>query len=179
MWSCFALILIFDVSHEWSHHVRGHISRRSRQGIWVEEIRVGSATGSMETQSLEADADGYAAYFGLAHLIDSAEGRNHVVGLLNLEHAPHTFQDQVLFSCFLAAFAGWVFVLPPPSLEKENLSGMSHPPQASRLYFLMQNAVMWCAQNRPVLAKWMTVDRFQRLMAAVANTLWGGERWDE
>jgi hypothetical protein len=174
----FRLILIFVVSHEWSHHVRGHVSRQSRQGIWVEEIRVGSATASMETQSLEADADGYAAYFGLAHLIDSAEGRIHVVRLLNVENAPRPFQDQVLFSCFLAAFAGFVFVLPTPSLEKENLSRLTHPPQAARLHFLMQHAVMWCTQNRPLLAMWMTVDRFQRLMAAVASGLWAGERWN-
>ncbi len=172
----FRLILTFVVSHEWAHHVRGHVSRQS---IWVEEIRVASARGSIEMQSLEADADGYSAYFGLAHLIDSAEGRLHVVGLLKLEHASRVVQDQVLFSCFLAALAGFVFVLPTPSLEKENLSGLSHPPQAARLHFLMQHAVMWCTQNRPLLGMWMTVDRFQMLVAAVANRLWGGERWDE
>jgi hypothetical protein len=156
----FRLTLNFVVSHEWAHHVRGHVARQSRQGIWVEEIRLRSATGSMETQSLEADADGYAAYFVLAHLIDNAEGRLHVVRLLNLENASRAFQDQILFSCFLAAFSGFVFVLPPTSLEKENLREMTHPPQAARHFFLMQHAAGWCAQNRPLLAMWMTAERF-------------------
>jgi hypothetical protein len=35
---------------------------------------------------------------------------------------------------------------------------------------------MWCSDNRPGLAAWMTVDRFQRLLAPVANTVWDDER---
>lgn len=175
----FRVILNFVVAHEWAHHVSGHVSRQSRQRIWVEEVRLGSAGGSMETQSLEADADGYAAYFGLAHLIDSPDGRPHAVELLKLEDVPLDVQEQILFSCFLAAFAGFVFALPAPSLDKDSLARLSHPPQAARLHVLMQHAVMWCTQNRRLLANWMTVDRFQMLMGTIANTLSGGERWTQ
>jgi hypothetical protein len=173
----FRAILNLIVSHEWAHHVRGHVSRQSRHGVWIEEVRVDTASGSMATQSLEADADGYAAYFGLAHLIDSTDGRPHAVRLLNLASVPTVTQDQVLFSCFLCAFAGFVFVLPaPPSLDAETMSRLSHPPQAARLHFLMQHAHTWCRQNRPLLFQWITVDRFQMLMATVANVMWGNER---
>lgn len=87
-------------------------------------------------------------------------------------------QDQILFSCFLAAFAGFVFLLPTPSLDKEGITGLSHPPQAARLHLLMQHAVTWCTQNRPALALWITVDRFQMLTGTIANYLWTAERWN-
>jgi len=175
----FRVILNFVIAHEWAHHVRGHVSRLSQPGIWVEEVRLGSSGGSIDIQSLEVDADGYAAYFGLAHLIDSTDGRPHAVELLNLASAPTVTQDEILFSCFLCAFAGFVFVLPTPSLDAETLPRLTHPPQAARLHVLMQHAHMWCRQNRPPLFQWMTVERFQVLMATVAGVMWSSERWNQ
>lgn len=97
----------------------------------------------------------------------------HAVGALKLENVSSVAQDQVLFSCFLTAFAGFAFVLPTPSPDKKSLTGLSHPPQAARLHVLMQHAIMWCTHNRPSLAMWMTIQRFQMLMGTIANTLWG------
>ena len=47
---------------------------------------------------------------------------------------------------------------------------------------LMKNALRWCAQNRPALAAWMTVDRFNPMMHIIVQATWGlkrGPSWVE
>jgi hypothetical protein len=38
----FRSILNFIVAHEWAHHVRGHLSRLSRPGVWIDEVHLSS-----------------------------------------------------------------------------------------------------------------------------------------
>src|SRR5262249_13853970 len=126
----FRVILNFVIAHEWAHHVRGHVSRLSKPGIWVDEVRLGSGGGSIHVQRVEGHAVGYDAYCGSPHLIASRDGRQHAVELLNLAIVPTAKQDEILFSCFLCAFAGFVFLLPTPLLDAATLSRLTHPPQA-------------------------------------------------
>jgi hypothetical protein len=89
-------------------------------------------------------------------------------------------QDQVLFSCFVAAIAAYLFVRPPDSLDNNNIYKLTHPPQAARMNCLMQQAISWCKQNRPAIVSWMTLERFQNLMEVVAESTWGsngGRNW--
>jgi hypothetical protein len=171
----FRIQLSFVITHEYTHHVHGHLSELA----FFDEIRSGNKTGSLEQQMMEVDADGYAAYHVLAHLMGS-EGRPHAVGLLNLDTEPTEIQDQVLFSCFVAAIAAYMFVRAPEVLDKSAIYKLTHPPQAARMNCLMQQAIGWCKQNRPSLAACMTLNRFQHLMEVVAEATWGingGRSW--
>lgn len=170
----FRIQLSFVISHEYTHHVHGHLS----EVTFFDEIRSTNKTGNLEQQMMEVDADGYAAYHVLAHLMGS-EGRPHALGLLSLDSEPADMQDQVLFSCFIAAIAAYLFVRPPEPLDN-NIYKLTHPPQAARMNCLMQQAISWCKQNRPALASWMTLERFQNLMEIVAEATWGtngGRNW--
>jgi hypothetical protein len=170
----FRIQLTFVISHEYTHHVHGHLS----QLTFFDEMR-SNKTGNLEQQMMEVDADGYAAYHVLAHLMES-EGRSRAMGLLRLDAEPANIQDQVLLSCFVAAIAAYLFVRPPESLDNNNIYKLTHPPQAARMNFLMQQAISWCKQNRPALVPWMTLERFQNLMEVVAESAWesnGGRNW--
>ena len=94
----FWMMLNFVVTHEYSHHVRGHIRRAEPNP--VEEIRGGSLNGGLQRQAREADADGYSAYFSLAYWFDSPDGRQLVVQLLQSEHLPSRCRTK---SCSVAS----------------------------------------------------------------------------
>jgi hypothetical protein len=79
--------LNFIVSHEYTHHVHGQLCL-SNQGL--------------EAQAFEMDADGYAVYHVLAHLI-SGPRREQAVQLLDCADSPNSIQDQRLFSSFVFA----------------------------------------------------------------------------
>lgn len=155
------------VSHEYTHHVHGHLSADGARSVEHQEIGDSGARGSLEEQIIEADADGYAVYHVLANLID-ASARS-AVDLLRLADEPAGRQDQVLFACFVIAVAAHLFLRPAPALDQVGIYKLSHPPQAARMNLIMHNAIAWCWQNRPQLATWMTVERFQLLMAAAAE----------
>jgi hypothetical protein len=175
----FRTLLKFVVAHEFTHHVHGHLSRRASDSLFSNEILVGSETGSLEHQTLESDADGYAAYHVLEDLI-AGEARESTLTLLKLEAEPTNVQDQVLFSCFVISVGAYLFVRPAPPLDKAVVYTLTHPPQAARMSCLMEQAIGWCKQNRPDLEAWMTLLRFQRLMNSVAQATWeihGGRDW--
>jgi Peptidase family M48 len=164
----FRIQLSFIITHEYTHHVHGHV----HDSVFWDEIRSVGHSGSLEQQMLEADADGYAAYHVLAHLL-TAEGRPHAIGLLHLESETSETQDRVLFLCFVAALAAYLLVRSPQEIDGETIYKLTHPPQAARMNLLMQRAISWCNQNRAALADWMTLERFQLLMEAVAEATWG------
>jgi hypothetical protein len=169
--------LNFVVTHEYTHHVHGHLSGSD----FVDEIGEGGEDGNLIQQILEVDADGYAAYHVLHHLT-GVEGRSHAVKLLKLAAEGADTQDQRLFSCFVAAVGAYLFSRPPAPLDKRDIYELTHPPQAARMDCLMQRSIAWCKQNRPELAVWMGPRKFQSLMGAVADATWGmngGRDWTE
>jgi hypothetical protein len=171
--------LYFVVSHEYTHHVHGHVIPRGPESLFPNEILDDGETGNFDQQIREADADGYAVYHLLANLLDLG-GREQAVSLLKLEVEPSEVQDEVLFSCFVVAVGAYLFVRPPQALDRANVYQLTHPPQAARMNCLMQQAINWCKHNRPNLEAWMTPDRFQKLMNVVAEATWGmngGKSW--
>lgn len=172
--------LNFVVSHEYTHHVHGHVSPRGSESF-SDEILDGRDGGNLEQQALEVDADGYAVYHVLADLIGGAR-RSQAVRLLQREAEPDSAQDEVLFSSFVVAVGAFLFVRRPVALDNAGVYRLTHPPQAARMNYVMHNAIGWCRQNRPGLEAWMTTDRFQRLMSSVAAATWGmngGSDWRE
>jgi hypothetical protein len=57
--------LMFVVSHEYTHHVHGHLSKASGTASASET----DEDGSLDEQVVEIDADGYAVFHVLTHLI--------------------------------------------------------------------------------------------------------------
>jgi hypothetical protein len=104
--------LAFVVSHEYTHHVHGHLPQSAPGPPFFNEILSSDDAGSLESQAFEIDADGYAVYHVLAHLIDGAR-RSQATELLSCNHQKASTQDEVLFSSFVMAIGAFLFVLPP------------------------------------------------------------------
>ena len=172
----FRLALNFVVTHEWAHHKRGHLSRQSGPGNWVNEIDPTSGEGGLESQSIESDADGYAVYFVLNHHIIEGEGREHAVDVLGLGDVATGSQDLILFLCFLAASTSFLFVQPTPAVDSASLPRLKYPPQAARLHCLITNARIWSRQARPTLAPSITSERLRELTASITSAIWEPER---
>ncbi len=176
----FQHLLSFVVTHEFTHHVHGHVLKHQSQSSFFSEIVAGNQNSNIERQAEEADADGYAAYHVLANFVDGGARKN-ISAVLKLDSAAPDVVDQVLFSCFVIVAGAFLFSRPPVDLTKEDLFGLSHPPQAARLDYLMRHSILWCKENRPSLVDWMTNERFQQIMRAVAEATWGmngGLNWD-
>src|SRR2546425_2300343 len=77
----FPIQLTLVVSHEYTHHVHGHVLQSALDSTFSNEIVDSHDGGNLEVQALEIDADGYAVYHVLAHLIDG-ERRSEAVRLL-------------------------------------------------------------------------------------------------
>lgn len=179
--AAFRLQLFFIVLHEFTHVVHGHVSRGSSNHGFSNEVLV-REEGSLEQQAREAGADGYAVYFMLANIIDGPQERAHLLDVLGQNDKPTDVQDQVLLSSFIIAVAAFFFVRPPQVLTASTAYRLTHPPQAARMNLVMKAVQSWCVQNRPALVDWMTLDRFQTLMRAVASATWrmnGGQDWSE
>jgi len=162
------ILLSFVISHEYAHHVHGHLSPRGPEAMIYNEILDEDQAGSLEQQTLEVAADGDAAYRVLANLIDGVE-RTKAIALLKLEGEPNSAQDKVLLSCFVTGIGGYLLSQPAVGLDSVKIYRLTHPPQAARINCFMFHVIGWCKQYRPDLKEWMTLDRFQKLMIVVAE----------
>jgi hypothetical protein len=167
----FRTLLNFVVTHEYTHHVHGHLLLVGSNPTFHDEILLGDNTGSLGQQALEVDADGCAAYHVLANLIDGGM-RSQAVSLLGIEAETSHVQERVLLSCFVIATGAYLFLRPIAAIDKTTIYGLPYPPQVARMRCLMEYVIAWCNQNRPDLAAWIDLDQVQILMnAAVEATL--------
>ena len=111
----------------------------------------------------------------LASVIDSAHERAHLLSVLGQADKPVGTQDQVLVWLFVLAVAAFFFTRMPQDLSVNDAYTLTHPPQAARMNLVMKAVQAWCAQNRPQLVDWLSRQRFQDLMRAVAAC----DSWDE
>jgi hypothetical protein len=92
-------------------------------------------------------------------------------------------QDEILLSSFVMAVGAFLYVQPPMSADPCKVYNRTHPLQAARMRWVMNNVINWCKQNdRPALAAYMTLNRFQTLMLVVATAISGmngGGDWRE
>ena len=103
-----------------------------------------------------------------------------VTALLRLDEEPVSVQDEVLFSCFVVAVGAFLYILDPVPVNTTDVYTLTHPPQAERMNFVMNQAMRWCQQSRTGLAAWMSLDRFQKLMRGAAEATLGdsgGVNW--
>lgn len=162
--------LAFMVVHEYTHHVHGHFSQRAPGSPFFNEIE-GEGKGNLDEQVFELDADGYAVFHVLAHLI-AGPRREQAIKILSCGGRSVGMQDETLFSSFVIAIGAFLYSLPPASASPSEVYCRTHPIQAVRMRWIMDAAISWCKQNeRASLAEFMTVNRFQALMSVVDRTM--------
>jgi hypothetical protein len=174
----FRILLFFVVCHEYTHHIHGHIFARDAQSVFFDEIS-NHGSGSFDTQITELDADSYATFLVLSHLI-AGDTRSIAIPLLRFSDVDPREQDQMLLSCFVLAIGSFFFTTPPVNVNSSNIYSLTHPPQAARMNCVMLQARRWCDFNRPGLGPWMTAERFNTMMGVVVHATWGmngGKDW--
>lgn len=170
----------FVVSHEYTHHVHGHLPRTSGPPF-DNKVSDTDEARNLQDQAFEIDADGYAVFHVLAHLL-AGEGRLQAIELLRCGHKDSGTQDKLMLSAFVMAIGAFLFVWPPAVIDSPTIYRLEHPPQAVRMDFIMRNAIRWSRQNKPALESWLTPDTFQMLMRIAAGATWGmngGKDWSE
>jgi hypothetical protein len=170
--------LIFVVTHEYTHHVHGHLSDLESGSVFSDEIVTSDDLGNLKSQAFEMDADGYAVYLTLAHLI-AGPRREQAVKVLNCEHVHPDAQDGILFLTFVMSIGAFLLALSPRSVNLSKFCTRTHPFPAARMDWIMHHATNWCRQNdRSHLVK-MASNTFQALMAIVEKAIRPENDWRE
>ena len=170
----FRIMLMFVVTHEYTHHVHGHVIPAEAGSLFSNEIMDGAQVGSLGQQAVEADADGYAVYHLFNNLVDGS-ARPSIVNLLKLDSLSLKQQEESIFDCVVIAVGTFLLLRPAPTLDKNTIYRLTHPPHAARMHLIMIWAIRWCKKMRPDLEGWMQPARFLALMAGVAQTFWGSD----
>jgi hypothetical protein len=165
------ILIFFVVSHEYTHIVHGHPLSEATASQPINEILLENRVGSLDEQTMEADADSYAIYHIMENWIRGVE-RSPSISLLKMDGASMDDQDELLFVCIVVAIGAYFVLHPVPQLDAKNVYCFKHPPHPVRLDSLMQTAVGWCRQNRPSLKGRMRPERFNSLLSIVASLVW-------
>ena len=167
----FQIQLNFLVSHEYTHHVHGHCvdAPGAMAGLWTEFL--GDAkNGNLKAQAQELDADGYAIYLALAHLLRS-ERRETALGQLGWGSASTRDGDEQLLTCFFLSELAFFCAFWRGGIDMESVYEFLHPPPPVRIKYAIQVAQMWCGQNDSVAASWFSPARFQGFFGAAAEAI--------
>lgn len=176
----FKLQLAFLVSHEYTHHVHRHCAESESGviGVWTEFLH-DTTCGNMNSQAQELDADGYAAYLVLAHLL---RGETRLSALAGLGRAdmPGTDGDALLLTCFFLAVLAFFCEFWRGDIDMASIYKFRHPPPPVRIKYMIQVAEMWCGQNGSVPQSWFSAARFQELFRVAAESFGETARqpWD-
>jgi hypothetical protein len=167
------LQLAFVICHEYTHHIHRHSQEAGpgSTGVWSEFLD-DAAQGSIDYQAQEIDADGYATYLVLTHLIDG-ERRDSALEQLGRADATDDLADRILLSCFILAVIGFFCVFPPSDIDGIRIYRLDHPPAPVRIKHLVQVVGMWCSFNRPALQEWLNPMRLGELRRAATGAIWG------
>jgi hypothetical protein len=163
----------FLVSHEFAHLYRRHDGAVS--GIWTEFL-LESARGSIESQAQELDADGYACYLVLTHLL-RGERRQSALQQLNRADTVRGDADEALLTSFFLAVLAFFCSLWRGVSNTASLYQSPHPPPPVRITHAIRVAEMWCSQNESVL---FDAARFRVLFGAATEIIEGTAKqtWD-
>lgn len=158
--------LLFLTSHEYTHLIHQHSTRKEFSGMWTELV-LQTTCGSIDSQVEELDADGYAVYLVLTFLLRS-ERRQRALIQLEQANMPKTDCDELVLSCFFLALMAFFRTLWPESI-KSPLDQLTHPPVPVRIDYVIQVAKMWCGQFGIIEQSWFTSPRLQDLFHAAAS----------
>ena len=176
----FELQLAFLVSHEYTHHVHRHCaeSQSGVIGVWI-EFPHDTSCGNMNSQAQELDADSYAAYLVLAHLL-RGEMRPSALAELGRADMPGTDGDALLLTCFFLAVLAFFCEFWRGDIDMASIYNFRHPPPPVRIKYMIQVVEMWCGQNGSVPQSWFSAARFQELFRVAAESIGetANQSWD-
>jgi hypothetical protein len=166
------LQLAFVTSHEYTHHIHRHSQEAGpgSAGVWSEFFD-DVAQGSIDYQAQEIDADGYAAYLVLTHLI-IGERRESALEQLGRADATEDVADRTLLGCFILAVIGFFCIFTPTDIDRVSIYRLTHPPAPVRIKHLVHVAGMWCSFNRPTLEEWLNPVRLGELRRTATGAIW-------
>lgn len=165
----FHIQLHFLVSHEYAHHIRHHPTVLTiRTGLWT-EFDLDATDGSMKPQAQELDADGYASYLVLAHILRGG-GRAALLEQLGRREAADGNDELLLQLFFLAVFA-FFCELWRAGIDMSSVRQFTHPPPPVRITYTIRVAQMWCSQDQSVPTSWFDDKRFQKLFSVAAKVI--------
>jgi hypothetical protein len=166
LWGVLSSIqLLFLASHEYTHLVHQHSSRRARGEMWS-ELMPQTSVGSIDCQAEELDADGYSAYLTFASLFRS-ERRGRTLSELGQLHLSEVDGDELLMSCFFIAIMAYFSTSWPEKISMP-FDELTHPPAPVRIDHLTQVANMWCGQFGTLDQSWFKSPRLTSLFQAAA-----------
>jgi len=164
----FATQLSFVIAHEFAHHKRGHIPSPLEL-----HLEISHQNGSIKRQAEEVDADGFATYMVLTHLITGIR-RDHSRTLLKLDFTESEL-DEILLCSFVVSVATVFAIFPTVGFDEDTLFRLAYPPQAIRMDRIMLNVMAWCDQNRPALRSVIKPEWFRRILFASLQD--GADDW--
>jgi hypothetical protein len=165
----FQIQLDFLVAHEYTHHIHRHCVESGNEAthIWT-ELRCDKASGDINWQARELDADGYAAYIVLSHVL-RGDRRNSALADLRAAALPDIEADELLLTCYFLALLAFFCALWRGAADAASIYRLTHPPAPVRIKYAIQVAEMWCGQHGSVPSSWFAPARFQELFRAVAQ----------
>ena len=176
----FQLQLNFVVSHEYTHLIHGHLGAcpAGQNGVWT-EFGANTASGGIDLQVQELDADGYAIYLGLAYFLHG-DLRHRALTVLNRDKLTYLDAEQMLMTCFFFVIMAFFCYLWRGAIDVSSVYRFTHPPPPIRIKNAIQIARMWCGQNESLPPSWFDEPRFRPLFSAVAELMPGPSKqtWD-
>jgi hypothetical protein len=145
--------------------------------VWT-EFPHRATCGNIDFQAQELDADGYATYLVLTHLL---RGERRQSALIQLERAnmPAADCDELLLSCFFLAVLAFFCTFWHGNIVA-SVYQLTHPPPPVRIKYAIQVAQMWCRQFDSVPQSWFSPPRLQDLFRAATEAVGKTARqsWD-
>jgi hypothetical protein len=163
--------LDFLIAHEYTHHIHRHCDGSGNEvtHIWT-ELRRDNASGDINRQARELDADSYAAYIVLSHVL-RGDRRNSALTDLCAAALPDIEADELLLTCYFLALLAFFCALWRGPADAASIYRLTHPPAPVRIKYAIQVAEMWCGQNGSVPSSWFVPARFQELFRAAAQLI--------
>lgn len=167
----FSIQISFIVLHEFAHHDLGHSALRNMASDFWNEIIPENENCTLENQAREINADAWATYLVLDHLMRSERRKNALINLWYKNTKDSDSADVILLSLYMISITAFFLIREEGFCDEITVYKISHPPQAVRINEIMRNVQSWCQQNRPTLEKRLTLKRFQEVTFFVKNAL--------
>ena len=166
----FNFALQFVITHEYVHHVFGHVEDSWNGPFFIEVPTTVVLGGSIGSQAKEVTADGYGMYHVLSNAFDAS--RCHAIENLGIREKDVGSQDKILLMAIVIAVGAFVLNRSVPELTLSEVVWASHPPPVVRMNFIIENVISYLsASGRNELAAFMDRSMSGRLMNAVLDAV--------
>jgi hypothetical protein len=156
----------FIADHELGHMFHGHCEQLA-SGNFYEEFASQAQDAvaqpdRLRDQAYEVEADGYAVEMMLNGLF------NDNVGQFIIERLkPSIDQREFILLLYILSVGSLLYWLPAATFDPARIRESSHPRGIARMNIVMRDIWRWCGENNPELIQFVSLERFQWVMACV------------